>query len=62
MPRDERKRMMKLYRTLRESVGSLTEVAELLGVDRQTLHRREVGQAKITPEAMMAMKALTRRR
>jgi transcriptional regulator with XRE-family HTH domain len=46
------------YRKLRQSIGSQTEVAKLLGVDPQTISRRERGELPINKEAEMALRGL----
>lgn len=43
------------YRQLRESVGTIPEVARLLGVHRRTIVRREQGAVKITEEMVAAL-------
>jgi hypothetical protein len=50
------------YRAIRESIGPLDDVAALLGVDRQTIHRREIGELPIKREAELAMEGLAKRR
>ena len=45
------------YKTIRESIGTPTQVAALLGVSRMTIHNRESGKL-ITEEAAMAITAL----
>ena len=45
------------YRRLRESIGTPTQVARLLGVSRMTIHNRESGKL-ITEEAKLAILAL----
>jgi transcriptional regulator with XRE-family HTH domain len=52
-------RAAQAYRVQREQVGSQGEVAELLGITRETLNRREKGKAPISGEAILAMHALT---
>ena len=47
------------YRAIRKSLGlTQTELGQKLGVSRDTIHRRETGDAPITPEAAMAMRKL----
>jgi DNA-binding XRE family transcriptional regulator len=46
------------YRERRKAIGTQQEVAVLLGVTVQTLSRREQPGAKITPEMLLALKAL----
>jgi transcriptional regulator with XRE-family HTH domain len=48
----------KQYRAERRKRGSQTEVAKLLGVDPQTISRRERGELPINKEAEMALRAL----
>ena len=45
------------YRKIRESIGTPTQVAALLGVSRMTIHNRESGKL-ITEEAALAIRAL----
>lgn len=45
------------YKQLRESIGSPTQVAKLLGISRMTIHNRESGKL-ITAEAALAIRAL----
>lgn len=45
------------YKSLRESIGTPTEVARLLGISRMTIHNRESGKL-ITEEAALAIRAL----
>ena len=45
------------YRKIRESIGTPTQVAALLGVSRMTIHNRESGKL-ITHEAALAIRAL----
>jgi DNA-binding XRE family transcriptional regulator len=45
------------YKRLRESIGTPTQVAALLGVSRMTIHNRESGKL-ITEEAALAIRAL----
>jgi DNA-binding XRE family transcriptional regulator len=45
------------YRKLRESIGTPTQVARLLGVSRMTIHNREAGKP-ITEEAALAIRSL----
>lgn len=44
------------YRTLRLSIGSQREAAEALGVDKQTISRRERKVLPIDREAALAMR------
>lgn len=46
------------YRNLRKQIGSQTKIAKQLGVNRITIIRRETGQTKITPEAIIAITTL----
>jgi DNA-binding transcriptional regulator YiaG len=48
------------YKAIRESIGTPTEVARLLGVSRMTIHNRESGKP-ITEEAALAIVALAKR-
>jgi len=45
------------YKAIRESIGTPTQVASLLGVSRMTIHNRESGKL-ITEEAALAIRAL----
>jgi DNA-binding XRE family transcriptional regulator len=45
------------YKAIRESIGTPTEVARLLGVSRMTIHNRESGKP-ITDEAELAIRSL----
>lgn len=45
------------YKAIRESIGTPTQVAALLGVSRMTIHNRESGKL-ITEEAALAIRAL----
>lgn len=47
------------YKTLREKVGTQPRVADLLGVSRPTIARREAG-GRITEEAAIAIRELAR--
>jgi hypothetical protein len=49
------------YKSLRKSLGTVPEVAMMLGVSRAVVHRRE-GGATITPESALALTALALRR
>ena len=46
------------YQEIRQSLGSQTHVAELLGVDSMTVSRRERGVQAITHEAALALRGL----
>jgi transcriptional regulator with XRE-family HTH domain len=46
------------YRKARRQRGSQTEVAKLLGVDPQTISRRERGEIEINHEAALALLSL----
>lgn len=46
------------YKTLRQRLGTQSEVARRLGVARSTVARRETGAMLITPEAALAIMAL----
>lgn len=46
------------YREMREEIGSMEEVASMLGVNRTTILRREAGSVKITKEACAALISL----
>lgn len=46
------------YRRLRQSLGTQKEVAEALGVARNTIARRERGELPIDGEAALAMRCL----
>ena len=48
------------YKAIRESIGTPTQVASLLGVSRMTIHNRENGKP-ITEEAALAIVALAQR-
>ena len=48
------------YRALRESIGSQVYVAQLLGVDNQTVSNRERGQQGVSREASLALGYLRR--
>jgi hypothetical protein len=48
------------YKAIRESIGTPTQVAALLGVSRMTIHNRENGKP-ITKEAALAIVALAQR-
>ncbi len=43
------------YREIRQSLGTQKEVAELLGVHKMTVWRRESGAKQITREAAQAI-------
>jgi transcriptional regulator with XRE-family HTH domain len=47
-----------LYRKIRIERGTQCSVAALLGVDPQTLSRRERGEIAIPDEALIALKSL----
>lgn len=49
------------YRTLRQSIGTQAEVAELLGVHRVTVADRERGAKPIDREAELALRYLAER-
>lgn len=49
------------YKKARQSIGTQSAVAELLGTARETVVRRENGQQEITKEAALAMRALVER-
>jgi|TARA_R100001594_G_scaffold62441_2_gene96751 DNA-binding XRE family transcriptional regulator len=46
------------YRELRESVGSQARVAEVLGINKQTISNRETGKYEIGKEAAWAIRYL----
>lgn len=46
------------YRTIRQSLGSQEQVAEALGVARNTVARRERGELPIDREAELAIRRL----
>lgn len=46
------------YKLIRESIGTQTEVASRLGLTTVTIHRRETGVSRITPEAAIAIRRL----
>ena len=46
------------YKKTRQRLGTISEVAALLGVARETVSRRENGKQEITKEAALAIKAL----
>ena len=46
------------YKAIRESIGTPTQVAALLGVSRMTIHNRESGKP-ITGEAALAILSLS---
>ena len=46
------------YRTARERCGTQAQVAELLGLSRITIIRREAGELPITKEAALAIRSL----
>ena len=48
------------YKTIRQQLGTQAEVARSLGVARSTVAHRESGRMVITPEAALAISALTR--
>ena len=50
------------YRTERERRGTQAGVAALLGVDPQTISRRERGEIPITHEAALALLSLPKKR
>ena len=50
------------YKRLRKKVGSQTEVAELLGLSRPTIQRRESEKARITEEMAIALREIARQR
>jgi DNA-binding XRE family transcriptional regulator len=47
------------YRELRKTIGTQAEVAKLLGLSRLTIIRRESGNIAVTPEAAVAIRALS---
>lgn len=49
------------YRTIRESIGTQSAVSAALGVHRVTIAKRESGDMPITPEAALALEALSAR-
>ena len=52
----------KQYRQIRDRLGlTQAELGARLGVSRDTIHRRETGDAPITPEAAMALRAMALR-
>jgi DNA-binding transcriptional regulator YdaS (Cro superfamily) len=46
------------YKSIVESIGSITAVAALLGVARETVSRRCSGAQDVTAEAALAIQAL----
>ena len=50
------------YKATRERIGTQTEVARLLGVNRVTVAKRENGTMTITNEASLAIQSLRRPR
>jgi len=50
------------YKATRERLGTQTEVARLLGVNRVTVAKRENGTMTITNEAVLAIQSLRRPR
>lgn len=48
------------YKELRQKVGTQEAVADLLGVTRQLISAREKNAARITEEAAIALRELTR--
>lgn len=46
------------YRSARRKLGTQREVAEILGVSRETIQRRERRGATISPEAALAIRAV----
>lgn len=48
------------YKALREKLGTQKAVADLLGVTRETVARREMAGGKIPKEAQIAIRALAR--
>lgn len=48
------------YKAIRETIGTPSQVAALLGVSRMTIHNRENGKS-ITEEAALAIVALAQR-
>lgn len=45
----------KEYKAAREAVGTQSEVADLLGISRPTIARRETPDGRITEEAAIAI-------
>lgn len=50
------------YKALREKLGTQKEAAEMLGVTRETVARREMAGGKIPREAQIAIRALAKGR
>ena len=50
------------YKSTREKIGTQSEVARLLGVNRVTVAKREAGMMVITQEAVLAIKSLAKGR
>ena len=48
------------YKATRETVGTQQQVADLLGVSRPTIARRESTTGRITEEAAIAIRELAR--
>jgi DNA-binding XRE family transcriptional regulator len=48
------------YKSTREMVGTQQQVADLLGVSRPTIARRESPAGRITEEAAIAIRELSR--
>ena len=49
------------YKALRETLGTQLEVAELLGIARETVARRELETLPITTEAELALRYLAKK-
>lgn len=48
------------YKAVREKIGTQMEAAEMLGVNRVTVAKRENGSMTITNEASLAIQSLRR--
>jgi DNA-binding transcriptional regulator YiaG len=46
------------YKKIRESLGDQVRVAELLGVTKNTVSRRETGESPVDREAELAIRCL----
>lgn len=50
------------YKATRERLGTQSEVASMLGVNRVTVAKRENGSMTITREAVLAIQSLAKRK
>jgi DNA-binding XRE family transcriptional regulator len=61
-PPEERLWVAARYRTMRERIGTQQHVAGLLGLNRTTIRRREVGESKISYEMLLAISFILEQR